>query len=254
MKRFKVISIIVLICIFAFSEFGFAQGWGRGMGRGMGMMGGGMGRGMGMGVGMLGGAGYPNYGVTGYGNAYASPYANIPNLTQEQINRINEIQLKFQSENTVLMNSLNQKSLELQNIIAVQPINQIAINVKIDEISKIQAELQKKELTYSGEIQNIYTEEQKALLNVNTLGYSGMLNTYGGGLGQGMGLGYGAAGLGYNAGLGYGAAGYGPGLGGAAGLGYGVGYGTNVLGGMRMGIGPCGLGLGRSAGMYRRWR
>lgn len=235
MKKYKVISVIFVIFLFLFSDLGFSQPFGRGMGRGIGM-------------GWLGaGCPYMGYLAPGTANLADNPYSNyanypnLLNLAQEQINKLNEIQTKFQSENAALLNSLNQKNLELQNLTIVQPLDQTAINFKIDEISKIQAELQKKVLAYTENVRNILTEQQKAIVNSNNLGYGWALSPYGG-LPYGQGLGLGMA-PGYTGRF----------LPGMQGMGYGGYYGRNVLGGPRLGRGPCGMGLGRGIGWGRLW-
>ena len=263
MKKYRAISIIFVIFLFLFLDLGFSQPFGRGMGRGMGM-----------GMGWMG-AGYPyaGYSAPGTANLAGYPYANYPNLlnlAQEQINKLNEIQTKFQSENAVLLNSLNQKNLELQNLTIVQPLDQIAINVKIDEISKIQAELQKKVLAYTEDVRNILTEQQKTIVNSNNLGYGWALSPYGGlpyGQGQGLGMAPGYTGgflPGMQQGMMPGMQGMMPGMQGMMpgmqqgmmpgmqGMGYGGGYyGRNVLGGPRLGRGPCGVGFGKSGALGR---
>ncbi len=215
MRKIKIISVLFVILVFSYSETSFSQGFGRGMGRGM----------------CWWGAGYPN-----------PNYPNLLNLTQDQISRINETQTKFQSENIALINNLQQKNLEFQNLMMTQPVDQTAVNFKIDEINKIQAELQKKVLGQTEEIRNIMTDQQKTLINSYNLGYGWALMPYGSPYGQGLGLGTAS---GYNArfgpGMGYGR--YGGG-------GY---YGGNVIGGARLGRGPCGMGLGRSGGWGRWW-
>jgi len=232
MKKYKVISVIFVLFLFSFSELGFSQPFGRGMGRGMGWW--------------SAGCPYAGYLAPGTANLTGYPFANYPNLlnlAQEQINKLNEIQTKFQSENAALLNSLNQKNLELQNLTIVQPLDQTAINFKIDEISKVQAELQKKVLAYTEDVRNILTEQQKAIVNSNNLGYEWALSPYGG-LPYGQGLGLGMA-PGYTQGY---TGGFLPGM---QGMGYGGYYGRNVLGGPRLGRGPCGMGLGRAGALGR---
>ena len=225
MKKYKVISIIFVIFLFLFSDMGFSQALGRGMGRGMGHWG----------MGYWGAAcPYANYLAPGAANLAGYPYANYPNLlnlTQEQINKLNEIQTKFQSENAALLNNMNQKNLELQALIMSQTTDQTVLSAKIDEINKIQAEIQKKVLAYTDDVRNILTEQQKAIVNSNNLGYGWALNPYSNGLGFGLRAGYGT-------GIGY--------------WGY-QSYGRNVMGGPRLGRGPCGMGLGRGGGWGRLW-
>ncbi len=218
MKKYKIISVIFVIFLFLFSELGFSQPFGRAVGRGMDYLG--------------AGCPYAGYLAPKTYNLISYPFANYPNLlnlTQEQIKKLNEIKTKFQSENAALPNSLNQKNLELQNLTIVQPPDQTAINVKIDEINKIRAELQKKVFAHSEDFRNILTEQQKAIVNSNNLGYGWPFYPYCGGLGLGLRTGYGT------------------------GLGNWGYYVRNVLGSTRLGRGPCGLGLGRGFGWGRLW-
>ena len=202
MRRYKNILAVLFITLLFFSQEAFSQGFGRGMGRGMGYC----------------GLGYANagYGFQGLGQI-GGYYQNALNLTQEQINKINEVQVKFRSENSDLWNNLYQKQIELQGLINNQKADPSAVNSKIDEISKIRAEVQKKSVTHREEIKNILTDEQKAL--------------------------FGDAGMGLNL-IPYGrevaCLGLGPRFGGRIGAGVGMG----------MGRGPCGMGLGRGAGRF----
>jgi len=141
MKKVTYIAVAVAACALLLTEFSYAQDWGRGM--------------------SMWGA--------GFNNATAYPYANVPDLTRDQINRINEIKMRFQNENLALLNSLDQKNFELQNLMMVQPPYQNAIDIKIDEINKIQAELQKKELASTGKIQNVYTPQQSAVRYIKVI-------------------------------------------------------------------------------------
>jgi len=110
------------------------------------------------------------------------------------------------------------------------------VNEKIDEINKVQAEMQKKLIAQNSEVEKILTEEQKALINSNSLGYGSLPMPYG------VGAGYGA-GRGFYRGAGIGSGPY-------------YNYGLNLLGRTgigRMGREPCGLGLGRGVGWNQWW-
>ena len=97
------------------------------------------------------------------------------------------------------MNKLYQCRLELQSMRFSDIYDETAVNTKIDEMSKIQAQLQKKTLANREKIKNVLTKEQKALLGNNT-GLSFGLMPYGGGIGC-LGLGP-SAGRGFGAGMG----------------------------------------------------
>ena len=220
MRKYK--YVLLTAALLFVTQDAFSQPFGRGMGRGMGYW----------------GAGY-NYNVPYAGRAgvYGNPNAYYPpvlNLSQEQINKINDIQLKFQNENLDLISDLQKKNIELQNLLMVQPVDRNASNYKIEEINKLQAELQKKVLSQNEKLRNVLTDEQKAVYG-NTAAAPGML-MYGRGIacaglglyGRGAGLGMGRRGM-IGAGMGFYGRGY-------------AGWG---------GRGPCGMGLGRGAG--RGW-
>jgi len=225
MRKYK--YVVLAAALLFLSQEAYSQPLGWGMGRGMGY------RGIG-----YANAGYymPNagqqYAGYGYQNAYYPPALT---LTQEQITKVNEIQMKFQNENLDLLNDLQRKNLELQNLLMVEPVDQSATNYKIEEINKMQADLQKKMLAQNEKMRNVLTDEQKALYG--NAGVSPGLQAYG------MGMGY--AGMGMRGGR-FGGGGFGMGRRGMMGAGRGF-YGRGMIG--WGGRGPCGMGLGRSAGM-----
>lgn len=216
MRKYKYVLLAAALLFVSQEAFSQPMGWGMGY-RGAG----------------YGNAGYymPNagqYAGYGYQNAY---YPQAPNLSQEQIIKINEIQMKFQTENLDLLNGLQRKNLELQNLLMVQPVDQAATNYKIEEINKLQAELQKKMLAQSEKMRNVLTDEQKALYG--TAGVSPGSPMYGMGVGVGVGMMRGGFGMGRR---GRGMVGMSRGF-----------YGQGMVG--WGGRGPCGMGLGRSPGM-----
>ena len=227
MKNVKVISLILFTFILLLADTSFAQGWGRGRG---------MGRGLGRGM-MF------NQDLAGYGFVDRDLYAidsGILNLTQDQINRINEIDIHYQTEFITLSSNLDQKDLELDNLIRVTPPVRGEINKKIAEIKDLEADLQKKNIAYDNKLENILTDEQKVLWNKANVGYPEMNNPYyyrsRGGLGQGFG---------------YGAGMYGSGFG--RGIRYGAGNSAYTSGRMFYGRGPCGMGLGKNSIRRNRW-
>lgn len=206
MRRFKIISIVSVVLLFSVSELIFSQPFGRGMGRGMGFQN------------PL--CPYPGYYANNYNNVLLYPRClNFLNLTQDQISKINEINTKFMDENISQLNELQKKNVELQNFMTNKNIDRNSINAKIDEVSKIRTELQKKVITKSEDVKNVLSEQQKELIGSNNFGF-------------------GMCGLTYKMG-----ARFGRGFG--AGAGYLGNYGKGLSGGIGFGRGPCGLGLGR---------
>jgi len=211
MKNLKMILCVSICLMMTFAELSNAQGWGRGGGRGIGM-----GRGMGM----------YNY------NTGVYPMYNQPvNLTQDQIAKMNEIDTQYQTDYITLSNKLNLKYMELQNLQMVNPPDYNAINHKIEEVAQLEAEVQKKSLEYDKKAMEVYTPEQRQMFNTAQVGAAGMVNPYycRGMGGAGRGMAYGRMGGGFGGG--------------------GMYYGTNVMGGVRRGRGPCGLGLNKPYGM-----
>lgn len=206
MKKYTY-CIVLLLTALLISQEAFSQPLGRGMGRGVGYP----------------AAGYygQNIGqVTGYRN----PYCQLAlNLTPEQVNEINALRLQFQKENSEIMNKLYQCRLDLRSMRFGDTYDETAVNAKIDEFSKIQAQLQKKMLADSEKIKNILTKEQKALLGNTGLSFGLLPN-----------------------GRGIGCLGFGPGTG----RGFGAGMGMGRRGMMGRGRGPCGMGIGRGARQF----
>lgn len=208
MRRFKIISIVSIVLLFSLSELIFSQPFGRGIRRGMGFQ-------------------NPLCPYSGYltttNNNNMSLYPgnlNFLNLTQDQITKINDINVKFQNENIAQLNELQKKNIELQNLMSNKNIDRNSINAKIDEVSKIRTELQKKVITKSEDVRNVLSEQQKELIGSNNFGYGicGLPYKMGARLGRGFGTG----------------------------AGYLGNYGRGLSGGMGLGRGPCGLGLGRT--------
>lgn len=147
-------------------------------------------------------------------------YAGTMDLTEEQLDRIDEIRLAFHEEILPLEMKWNRLDLAIE---ALSRKGQNA-DAKLKELEALELEMDKKWDEHQARIRTVLTDEQKAVFD-----------RYGGlGLGPGFGAGYGAAsrrglGPGYGRGLGYG---YAPG----AGRGIG-GYGRYARYGRGMGRG-----------------
>ncbi|MFC1732358.1 Spy/CpxP family protein refolding chaperone, partial [candidate division KSB1 bacterium] len=197
------------------------RGGGWGGGRGMGM---GMGRGMAL-----------NYYSSGVYPAYTLPQG----MSQEQMTKINELDLSYQNDYATLSNKLTVLYTQMQNLQAVNPPDYNAIQRKIDEIAELEAGIQKRSIEYDRNLMDTYTPEQRQLMNTAQVNPAAAVNPY---------YGRGVGGIGGN--MGYGS------VGGGFTMGAGVPYGTNALGGPRLGRGPCGFGFnkfgGRWGGIYYR--
>lgn len=164
-----------------------------------------------------------------------SPFYDF-GLTSEQINKIEEMELKFQQEVLPFETDLEEQYLELRRMIA-QNEERAKIDAKFEQIDKLEIELDQRYQAHQMKIRGLLTDEQKMLYDQQ------------GGFGMGLGLGYGRGhGLGYGPGYGRGygryyGRGYGPGFGRGYGPGYGRGYGLEYSRGY-------GLGYGRGYAPY----
>jgi hypothetical protein len=151
-------------------------------------------------------------------------------LTSEQIMRIEEMELELQQEILPLETDLEIQYLELKRMFA-QNDAQAKIDTKLDQIDKMEIELDKKYQAHQMNIRSLLTDKQKMLFDQE--------GGFGWGLGLGLGRGYGVGyGRGYTSGYGrsYGR-GYAPGFGRGYGRGYALGYGRGCIRGYVPGYG-----------------
>jgi len=196
---------------------------------------------------------------------------NALNLTQEQIEEIDKLELELEKEFSPLFAKLRSNYMELEELEAQRNPDLTKIEKIWDGINKLEREIQNIEILHEKKIRDLLTDNQKALLDsystYSANVYGNGANFYGrGGFGRGnFGRGYGGygAGVGQNY-MGRGAGRLDPGYYGygnavTRGLGRNMGYlgqGTGQLGsginpnlrGVRYGRGPCGSGLAR---LYR---
>jgi hypothetical protein len=163
-------------------------------------------------------------------------------LTSEQIMRIEEMELELQQEILPLETDLEIQYLELKRMFA-QNDAQAKIDAKLDQIDKMEIELDKKYQAHQMNIRSLLTDKQKMLFDQEGgFGWGlglGLGRGYGVGYGRGYTSGYGRSyGRGYTSGYGrsYGR-GYAPGFGRGYGRGYALGYGRGCIRGYVPGYG-----------------
>ena len=174
---------------------------------------------------------------------------NTLNLTQEQIEEIDKLELELEKAFSPLFAKLRSNYMELEELEVQRSPDLTKIEKIWDSIYMLEREIQNIEILHEKKIRDLLTEDQKALLDsYSTYG----ANFYGrGGFGRGnFGRGYG----GYGAGIGQNYMGRGAGRLDPGYYGYGNvvtrdlgrNVGTNpYLRGVRYGRGPCGTGLAR---------
>ena len=92
---------------------------------------------------------------------------NIPNFTEEQEKKIEELKTKHLKEITALKNNLKIKQAELNALEASEKPDMAGINKKIDEISALTNELMKKGAAHRQEVRKILTEEQRVYFDAH---------------------------------------------------------------------------------------
>lgn len=119
-------------------------------------------------------------------------YFNGLDLTEEQINKIQEMRLDFQKEILELRTQLQGQYLALRSLnLKGEP--QEKIDDKISQIEKLSLELEQKYLAHRDQIRELLTDEQKAMFDRwGGLGLGlGRMDGMGLGLGYGRGVGRG---------------------------------------------------------------
>ena len=147
MKRTVVaLGLVVAVGLTAATAFAWGPGWGRGY---------------------------------GYGPAVAAP-----NLSADQIAKLQKIQADRYAEAAKVRNEMLAKRLELQALFREPVLDQAKIAAKQKEIAALQAQLQEKGLATRTAAAEVLTPEQRAQMPAFGPGM-------GPGFGRGMGMGYG---------------------------------------------------------------
>ena len=149
-----VVGLIGAMALSAATAFAWGPGGGRGMGRGY-----------------------------GYG-----PGAAAPNLSADQVAKLQKIQADRYAEAAKLRNDMLAKRLEIQALFRAPVLDQAKIAAKQKEITALQAQLQEKGLPTRTAVAEVLTPEQRAQMPA---------------FGPGVGPGYGR-GMGFGAGRGMG--------------------------------------------------
>lgn len=160
------------------------------------------------------------------------PYGYI-DLTSDQLTKIQELELAFQKDIFPLRTKLMTGYMELDNL-HIQYADQKKIEIKLNELDRMESELDKKYMVYQQQIRSLLTDEQKVMFDRSgglDMG-AGRFGGLGGEYGRGQGMRYGQAG----------------GLVGEYGRGLGMRYGQAGGLGMRYG-----RGVGINSGFGRNW-
>ncbi|MBC7185767.1 MAG: Spy/CpxP family protein refolding chaperone [Calditrichaeota bacterium] len=99
------------------------------------------------------------------GPGLAAMYCHIPNLTDEQKQKIEQLHQAFLKEIQPLRNQLRSERFALMSLKTANNPDQKAINAKIDALAKLRADLEKKQVAHRLQIRNLLTDEQKAVFD-----------------------------------------------------------------------------------------
>jgi len=212
-----------------------------------------------------------------YGAGIEDDYYDL-NLTREQIEKIDKLELELEKELSPLISKLRSNYMELDELEARGRYDPTKIKKIWDIINKLEDDIQNREISHEKKIRDLLTQEQRIIFDsyygygLNPNGRGGFGRGYFGrgfrgspcgnygygryGYGAGMGRNYPGRGAGR---LGRGYYGYGRGIGRGFGMNRGYfGFANGRLSGpgnyryysrFRYGRGPCGAGLGK----WYRW-
>lgn len=150
-------------------------------------------------------------------------YRNGPDLTQEQMEKMDKLELELEKELSSLFSKLRNNYMKLDELELQRNPDYTKTSKIWEEIYKLEEEIEKKEISHEANIRGLLTKDQRTEFD----SYYG----YGMGAGRGyFGRGRGRMGQGYA----------------RFGSGYGAGYGRNYLrrGTARQGQGYYGRGIG----------
>lgn len=102
----------------------------------------------------------------------------LPDLTDDQNDKMEAIHLKTMKSVQPLKNSMMEKKAHLHTLTTAENASLKAINKQIDEISSIQASIQKLRAASHQEVRSILTEDQRIIFDSRS---HGMMRTGGNG-------------------------------------------------------------------------
>jgi Spy/CpxP family protein refolding chaperone len=103
------------------------------------------------------------------GNHQANGYYcnGIPEITNEQKSKIQELRVVYMKAQQVTKNQIREKKAHLITLQTADKANMSAINKTIDEITTLQNSQWKKRAAHKQDVRNILTNEQRVYFDVN---------------------------------------------------------------------------------------
>jgi len=92
---------------------------------------------------------------------------NLPDMTEDQKNKIHALKIAHTKEITPLKNELAEKRARKRSLSTVDKPDMAAINKVIDEMSAIRGEMMKKKAAHFQEIRKVLNDEQRVVFDAH---------------------------------------------------------------------------------------
>lgn len=110
----------------------------------------------------------------------------IPNLTDDQKEKIKTIHTKAQADMLPVRNKINEKEASLQTLQTAAKVDMKAINSTIDELSALRGQMEKRQALAHQDVRALLTEDQRLFVDTHLGGRGGRDRGFGhGGDGRG---------------------------------------------------------------------
>ena len=98
-------------------------------------------------------------------NAMHPPQLELPDLTNDQLEKIKKMDLKDMEQMTPLRNLLEEKRARLTTILATAPVNLKDAEAVADEIGKTEASMLKQQIRHDQDIRTVLTPDQQIIFD-----------------------------------------------------------------------------------------
>jgi Spy/CpxP family protein refolding chaperone len=92
-------------------------------------------------------------------------FSFIPNLTEDQKTKINDLHLIVQKDVLQLKNQMGEKEAHLKTVSMVDKVDMVEVNKTIDEMFVLKASIAKKKEAFHQDVRNLLTVEQKVVFD-----------------------------------------------------------------------------------------
>lgn len=93
------------------------------------------------------------------------PPLNLPDITEDQHEKIKKADLKQMEAMTPLRNQMREKRVRLSTILTTMPVDMKAADQVADEIGKVAASILKAQIRHDQELRNLLTPDQQIIFD-----------------------------------------------------------------------------------------